>query len=546
MKTFATHIYIFLCLIAFLAVGQACIDDKGNYDYEVLSRAVIANASTGVAEYVYVTPNSILHIEPSITYTEGKGYGDYAYEWHRYDVYFNTEEIFYSETSVLNITLPTSMNKSGSYDLMFIATNNQTGIRYFKRYSIVVRNVMQAGYLALVEKSDGLEVEMIANFNDTLTLYRNLLQLTESKYPRAGRKPLGLATFPDASAPSPSDLNASRVKYSVYLITDKGTDRLKPEDYSFIENDYNISRVSLIAEKFIPTQGLIPEKMEYYHGTSGHYIYLNKNWFFASRQVMLYFFMDPINSPYGTTTYYTAAPYLVNGSQSAVLYDMDHNRFMHQRAGTMDLYASKECMSSRALTDNEGDKYKFNDPDYELVYMGDIRPSTTSTAFGVLRHKATGAHEVWTFSYTSTSVTKTDRFILPASPAYSTVKFIVHHPTEKYLYCATEDKLYMFSTTTLNLTAIDISDIVPAGEKISLLKTIHSSKVGNRVLFTLATYDPAKPIDECGSVRMFTTDSYTGKFVPANHPETPTANGYQIEMKWTGLGKVAAWDYKQQ
>lgn len=545
IKVFVTNSYILLFLTVFLVVGRACIDDKGNYEYIELSEAVIANANSD--GYVYVSPNSILHIEPSITYTEGKGYDDYSFEWHKYNSLRQTEMILQSgDTPELNVTLPPSMNKSGSYSVMFFAKNNQTGVRFSRRYVIVVRNTMQSGYLALVEKSNGLELDMIARFNDTLTLYRDVLQLTGSEYPRIGRRPIGLATFADETAPTPYDSNSSRTKYSVYLITDKGTDRLKPEDFSFIEDDYNISKVSVIGNKFLPPEGLVPEKMEYHYFDGRQYIYLNKYWFFASRTGMVRFYMDPINTPYAETNYYTPSPYMVNGGYSAVLYDMDHNRFMFQRAFITELNSSKECLSTRTLADNANDKYKFNDPDYELVYMGHITQATmSSTAFAVLKHKRTGVHEVWTFTYTFSSVTKTDRFILPSTLDYSTNKF-VHHPSLKYLYYATDDEIYMFAMTSLDLTAIDISDVVPSGHKISLFNTLISTKVGGRTLFSLGTYDPTMPIDECGNMRLFTVDSYTGKFTLANHPALPTGSGYQIPMEWDGLGKIIAFDYKER
>lgn len=536
----------YMLLTILIITSQACIDDIGNYEYIALSEALIDNAEPYKDEMVYVRPNSTLYIEPSITYTEGKGAGDYSYEWQRYDenTYETIEVLAGSDSSILNITLPPSMNRSGEYKVLFVAQNNQTKVKFTKRYAIVVKNTMQVGFLALAEKNDGLELEMIANNNDTLTLYSNLLELTNSEYPRKGRRPIDIATFSDVTAPSPYLPDGN--KYSVYLLTDQGADRLKTTDFSFIEGDYNISKVSAIHSKYLPKQGLIPEKMNY-SATGTHYIYMNNHWFFACRTMMTYFFMDPINVAYGTTDYYKPSPYIVGSSDAAVLYDMDHNRFMHQQAGPKNLFSSKEVLCTRTLIDSEGDKYMFNDPAYELVYMGHIKPEMMmpSTGFAVVKHQTTGVHEIWTFAYNASYVKKRDKFVFPSTIDYSSIRFIAHHPTEKYMYCATQDKLYVLAMTSQNPPVVDISDLIPPGHQISMFKTIYP-KQRKRILWALATYDPQQEKDHCGNLRMYSTDSFTGKLQLAQYPDKPLKSGYQIPMEWKGLGKIVGLDYKEK
>lgn len=560
-----TNISFFIISIFLLCYTSSCIEDKGNYDYETMSKVVMEYPKGGFDPPFQVEQTGRLAINPEITITEGVGKDNFYYEWflcetlpgHGSTTYGDIKlHLSKSETNpTLDIELPEEMRVSKTHVVVFRAKNSLTGLVFTKGFQVIVQDRLQTGYLAISEKDTGVELDLIASFKrdgiEELTLQTNLLQTKGSTFPRAGRKPIGIYTFNDTYAPSPIDPNTSRIRYSVYLLTDKNTDRLKPEDYSFIEGNYNISQVAYIPARYEP-EAYIAKKIAYY--SSGHYYaYMGGNWFFMNMSPYTVFFMFPINMYKGEDVTYKTAPYIARTQYGAVIFNEDDNCFMHHKYGMMDLTSTKNLFQTVRFTDNVGDAFEFNNPNYELIHLAntynDGNPSTRNyDVFAIVKERITGEYELLTFSMNSAAniVAKSkSRKIIPNSINIPDVKYYSYHPSEPILYMGTEDKVYRVITTTSSIDVRDItSEVVPAGHKVSCLKNMY--KKDKRPILAVATYNASGSLNTAGTLKMYEINTQNGNLTLAKHPKEPAENGYQINMEWTGLGKVVDIEFKEK
>ncbi len=550
---------ISLILLSFIT---SCVDDKGNYDYKKVSTIEMDYPKNSAYDPPYqVEFTSRLIIDPKITITDGVGKDDFYYEWFLCSSADGSSILQLSKsdtTPVLDILLPEEMQISKTHLVTFRATNRLTNLSFSKTFQVTVKDRLQTGFLAITEKDAGVELDIIAAFMkdgvEELTLHTDILQLKKSAFPRAGRKPLGIYAFKDIYAPSPIDPNTNRIKYSVYLLTDKNTDRIKPEDFSFKEKSYNISQVSYIPDKYAPKE-YIATKMAYQDGEN-YYAYMGGNWFFMNLMPTSIFFMYPINMYKGEETTYKTPPYIANVRFGAIIYNEDDHCFMLHKYTWGDLTNTKALFQTVKLADNPDDAFRFNNPNYDLVYMSNTNITNimvnTSTnyndVFAIVKEKITGQYELLKFSMTRSAniVDKSkSRKIIPANIDMAKIKYYSHHPSEPILYMASEDKVYRVITTTSNIDVRDITDeVLPPGEKVSCLKSM--LKKIKRPLLAIATYKANGSLDKAGTLKMYEINVQNGDLTIAKHPQEPAENGYQIDMSWSGLGKIVDIEYKEQ
>lgn len=562
VKKYISSLIISLTVMSYMS---SCIDDKGNYDYDKVSEITMEYPSGKPFDQTYeIEFNDSLIIDPQIKISEGIGKDNYYYEWYLaehndYNGNIEAHQLSNSDkTSVLRIVLPEKMRISKKHIVIFKAINSVTGLKYTKSFEVTVKDQLQTGYLALSEKDTGIELDIIASFKkdevEELTLHTNVLQTKNSTFPREGRKPIGIYMFDDIFAPSPTDTNRLRIKYSVYLLTDKNTDRVKPEDYSFKEGSYNIRQLCYIPAQYEPRE-YIAKKIAVRNNTN-YYAYMDGNWFFMNLSPTAIFFMLPINMYKGETTTYKTPPFIANTHRGAIIFNEKDNCFMIHKYSTMDIFNSKNLFQTVKIADSSDDAFQFNNPNYELVYLSNVynvNPNTKYTdVFAIVKDRTTGNYELLTFSMTSSAnIVKNSksRKIIPNTINMPDVKYYSYHPTEPILYMATEDRVYRILTTTSSIDVKDItSEVVPAGEKVSCIKNMynHDTKEKRRPLLAIATYKASGSLDTAGTIKMYEINIQNGDLVLAKHPEEPAKNGYQINMEWTGLGKVVDISYKSK
>lgn len=541
----------------FVIMMSSCNEDKGNYTYHELPKVEVGDMSK--TDTITFDPSERFYYEPEITYIDGSNgdKGSYSYEWAFLNG--NKIEIFFSKSHILDVEfseLPEKMRRQGNHVVYFKIVEQETAMTYYKKYVFNIKSKLQAGYLAISEKKSRIELDMIASFTvngkEELTFYPNILELSNSTYPnKDGRKPIGISLFHDNLAPSPEDTTKNKVLYSTFLLTDKSSDRLNAFDYSFKEDTFNISNISFIVPEYKP-ELLIADKMRYVAlnaQSSQFYASIGNNWYFASRSISAFHFIYPLNRLPGELKPYKVSPYIGVCNSSAILFNEDRNCFMLHSYSTSDLMnLNDKLWTTSLITDVEGDAFRFNNKDYELIYM-DTKKSEVSNSdiFAIVRNRSTTNYELLLFSLQSTSVkdkSKIRRDIPNGVVDIPSVKHYAFNPSEPIFYMATEDKIYVALASGSNMSIKDItSSVVPSGHKISCVKAVKTYKRSLRNLLYVATYDPSADLDTCGTLQFFEMNPTSGNLTLAKHP---ASGENQISMKWSGLGKVVDIDYKEK
>jgi hypothetical protein len=545
-------------LILFLSVGSlsSCIEDKGNYDYQEINSVTIAGINDAATPYA-VELGGILQITPELTFSQGES-EDFKYEWHVMSDLspYNSKGILSKERN-LNVVVGGLITSSGTYNLMYCVTNLTTGVRYDHVFKLLVQDKTLTGYIMLCERgNDSFDLELISLFRDTLTQYHNALDLFDSELPRTGRKPLDLLCYGDQISPSMANTTTQK-KYAVWVLTDKSTDRVRVENLEY-DPSFNISGIALTFDpKYRPADGnLVAEKMfsiAAQPASSGrNYMLYGGNFYFYNFSPGTWYYSAPVNKNSLTDEPYKVAPYVAQLSTmlGGILFDETNNRFVIHMADVMG--NSDRVLCTQRLVDAEGDYFQWENPNYRLVYMGN---RNASNCFAVVKNVSTGGYELLQFASSAkvvegsivNDVSKLGRADFPAGFKAEEIKHFAYSyrtnvNTLPYLYCATDDKVYKVYTNTMAVT--DVTDqVLPAGHKISKLKT-SNIRFARTDLLVVASYDPNGTAGQNGQLAFYEVETATGDLKLAKHPITPTSSGYQIDMKWTGFGKIINVDYK--
>ena len=530
-------------LLCALLLAGGCIEDKGSYDYHDLNSITISGINDAAAPYL-VAVGEYLNITPTLEFLLGEERDACRYEWHQMSstVPYQTVRLLSTERN-LSLKIEGSMRYTGQYYLMYCVTNLTTGVRYDHVFRVTVQNRISKGYIVLHEQgANSFDLDLIAAYGDSLTHYQNLLDMFASELPKNGKKPLDVLCYPDHTAPSPY-YTGTKLSYSVWVLTDKSTDRVKAEDYSYAP-DYSIAKLSLIPASLLGGKELVAQKMV--SVTQGANpprcnMYFSGNWFFFNWSPLVYFFNEPLNVLSGETQPYAVSPCIIVGATyGAVMFDEDNKRFMLHQTGSGDIFASDKIYCSYRLVGGET-YFPWANPAYSLVYMGN---RTLSAGFAVVENTESGKYELLQMQQESTGVRQLAKSTFQPGFDVRSTKYFAYHPSLPYLYCATEDKVYRILLSTMAVT--DVTDqVLPPGHKISVMEFLFV-RAPRSGLLAIATCDPAGAEGQNATLSFYAAHDGTGSLTLASHPASPTEAGYQIPMRWTGFGKIVALDYKEQ
>ncbi|MDR0559223.1 MAG: hypothetical protein LBG92_03580 [Prevotellaceae bacterium] len=520
----------------------ACIKDKGNYDYHDVNSVTIS----GIENSYFVPLGQPLKITPTLTFSVSETKDSFKYEWHLLGGSYNSSAGVLSSERNLDIIVGKPITKDGDYNIVYCVTNKTTGIRYDYRFRLQVRDRMLNGYIMLCEReNNSFDIDLISIYNDTLTQYHNVLDIYNSQMPRTDRKPLDIVCYNDYPSPklgAPSDWR----KYAVWILTDKGTERVRVENFEW-QPDFDISGLSVIPEKYLQGEKLIAEKMSApvagLSTTAGvNYIYYKGNWFWYNWPGgRSYLYLFPVNAASPTSEPYKTSPYIFTyATRAALFFNEDANRFEWQNSNSSGNSSAALC-TKRFSADNE--YFNWENPDYRLIYM-DNRDYVSG--FAVVKNVSSGKYEFLQMMVQglNQSPKKLGQAEFPAGLDMESVKFYAYHNSLPYLFCATEDRLYRINTTVMQQWDDVTSSVLTSGHKISKVKSSAIRFAGsNRII--VATYDPSGQAGINGQLALYNVQDGTGDLTLAKHPSSPTPDGYQIDMKWTGFGKIINVDYKE-
>lgn len=546
------NIYLTLGLITLASlVLFSCNEDKGNYDYQETGGVEIGGLGVDSDTTLYAEIGAQLIIKPALKFTNGGSENDFLFEW-----YLNNE-LLLEGSKDFDLIIGGSLGKVGDHSMRYIITNKVTGVKTIKVFTIRVASRIGKGYVAITEKEDGFDLDMIALYNDSLFFVPNILKTVDSDLPRTGN-PIDIVMYKDNNC-SPTPYIKDGKNYALWVLSDQATNKLGPAQYKYIP-EYNISSLIQPATSLASKSNVVASKMVNVNNGTGSqiktfmYVEEERSWYLNSFFSSMLLFERPVNTmrenDWYAKTSFKAAPYLIAAnSRGAILFDEDANVFKYNpHAHGYNSWNNVTCVP---LADGGEDdlKFKFNDTNQRLVYMGPAGNSVLGgLGFAIVRNVSTEKYRYLEMNFSSSTATKEFGAELKDSNSMlSSLKYYARHPEYSLLYAATDDKLYVMIIDAAGMTFKDItSQCVKSGHKISFIKFMRNGVKFDGKLNYLAvgTYDPNGTTGENGTLAFYNVNRDNGALSIQKYPQEPK-NGYQIDMIWSGFGKISGVDYKE-
>ncbi|WP_127133223.1 PKD-like family lipoprotein [Pseudoflavitalea rhizosphaerae] len=170
------------CILALAFLLNACIKDKGNYDYSEVNSIVIK----GMENEYFLYLNRRVNIQPQLEFSKDAGTdpGRYKYEWVTDGTsgYTIPPDTFCRSRDLDTVLLP----KYGcaDYYCYFRVTDTVTGLFSQKEFLMHVVTPSYEGWLMLCDMEDGTSrLDMISQQGEKDTLYRDVLKTVGSTFP---------------------------------------------------------------------------------------------------------------------------------------------------------------------------------------------------------------------------------------------------------------------------------------------------------------------------------------------------------------------------
>jgi hypothetical protein len=567
----------------------ACNEDLGNYDYKTIN---VVDSINNVADVYDVSIGDTLRITPHLVFSQGEDEGLFTFKWY-YRASDQWNLLQEGKNFEQEIAPPIGTNRSMAFEIV----NKETGLPYRKLFSTRVTTPLAKGYIALCESEDGFDIDMVAYLPNAgkFNLYKNILEASESALPRQGVKPVDILTFRDATAPHPFQTDGS--SYSVYILTDQYTTRIKSSDFSwspdydissqiesgqYLDTEYKQQGKPIIAKRMVVTEytsASIPSQRTWlYHVNENG----EGNWFFTQTYPMWRFFAVRLNMNGGGSDAprYEPAPYISSQSTLAsLLYDKDNHRFM-----TVVLPGANNTTSFSGFyytnplpVEPDGGAFSYSDPNYEdLLYMGERQYGNNLQRGIAIMKQKDGSYKYLEFSLTNSTVSSTQLVqpanrlracLFPSGSRIDEMKFIAAYPDypgNPFIYYVTRDnKVFRADISSANAVVDDItSTFIKDGYseitqfEFLLPRTYNSSDcpVSMRFGLAVATYDASLGKEKGGKLEIFLLKegSSSGELELAKYPtdkelaDNPREDGYQVTMSWKDMGRIVGLDYKQQ
>lgn len=319
--------YTKLIAAILVAVFFSCSKDKGNYEYHEVNRVVVKTKDSVFS----VQQLQSLKIVTTLEQTTAAGGGPYTYEWHIYPKVPTAslsgvdkgeeKPVLLSTTKDLdaNITLPPN-----DYFLRFTVTDQTSGIKTFKIYSVTVNGAFYEGWLVLSNKDQKAVLSFIRKdnqvFKDPVKEINNL--------DLSGK---GLAVYSGVIT----------MMSDVYVFTNQDVYRLRANDFVLTatgKNMFNTPPAStnpyytinyINTDQYIIDNGNIYATISPYFGAPGKYSetfggldYKAFPYYFSGSKFYACFY-DNKNKRFMQTSYNSRTVY-VFGTMSGASYDLNN------------------------------------------------------------------------------------------------------------------------------------------------------------------------------------------------------------------------------
>ncbi|MDR1757140.1 MAG: hypothetical protein LBR65_09350 [Culturomica sp.] len=586
---------------AFLVAGLfACNEDKGNYDYSEIG--VVASFSRIDNSYTRVLTDSLI-IRPGVAFDTLQypevNEADFTYTWKIEQGSGDNGALkLLHEGRNLEIVIDTPIFQiNRSYKLVYEVVNKTTNIPYRKIFTVTTENLFQRGFVALSQKTDGLELDVVSFYRNKFTLYTDVLESMDSELPR-NATPWDIVTYDDRLAPDPMHIETD---YSLFILTDQYTTRLMPTNYSW-KPSYDISNIiekdsyldtafvqkgkPVIAKQlrysYIQSASIMQPRVLMYHQESAEeanwYLYITFPQYSANAVQMNRFRDVSNNGALNGAVRYNAAPFVSMTRFNLMYYNMDNNVFVSGSLpvtdgqggdfGTRKFYYADAFVRPGGIGENPGSAgFKFTDDMTGLLYMDDQQGSGLyHLANYAIRKLPDGTLQYIQWNVNNTANGQTTTALMnntkQRSSKFATnsrvvdAKFFARPPlaNNMWLYYVTNDnRVYKANIGSANVAEEDITDtfVKDGYNEITVFK--YTRPESNSVpdvanALAVATYNATNGLDSGGKVEFFLPVSGVdnGNLEVAKYPKPLDEDDVYQTMSFTGLGKVAGLTYKKR
>jgi hypothetical protein len=571
----------------------SCNKDLGNYDYTTITTVDSIN---GIDSEISTSSGSRLQISPKLVLGKNKNPDDFHYTWYYRKggskVQEGTWEVLQGDDK-LNLDVivegPIGATNEKGYNMAFEMKNKTSGVVFRKMFVLKVKSEFANGYAVLCDNEGSYDIDMLAlDAKRQFNVYHDILSVSGSEVRREGVVPRDIFCFVDPLAPDPFEKSGG---LSLVIATDQYATRLNKSDYSWKPN-YDISNIvernSYLYNNYVKQEKpIVPEKLAYSHfngslSKGARLFMLHKegtesNWYFYTNDNMPVFFSAKMNSNRDKNDHTNAgkvrfepAPFVANMQFGTMFYDTATNKFMYASFDPIKSHLSADTWYSENIP-TEQTPFLNKSENAGLLWM-ETRNNNGSSILGYAIVKQTdGSYRYLEFGcsrnladWTSTNLHRRSSVISAEAAATSglaTAKFVARpdyeaSPTNFLYFVNANNQIYKVDLATATAVVYEITmDIIPAADKykeVTMFRyTLSARDMPNdaseaKYALMIGTYNPELGKTEGGKLRMFTVrDTSTGTPSLAKYPNSPTPDGYQTDMEWTGLGRIVGVAYKK-
>jgi hypothetical protein len=503
-----------------------------------------------------VAIGSVFTFEPTLHFALGEGSSTYHYEWFLITVgNFPATGSFESLSEERELVLPiegTFASAGGRFRLLFEITDLNTGLSNRQDFFLnIQRPRHERGWWVLHEREDDFDITILAQFQDSLIVYNNVLDMFGSDLPRIGETPKALYLFSNDAAPHPFRRDGSG--FSAMIRTDRATSSIGVNDLSF---DPVYNNISAFAQRF-GTQGLEPgfNPRAIFPRSGGGpgqvrmFMHHNDNFFFFGMGMLQLMFSQPINRIVDCNEGrpFRVSPFIMSHfGMGSVFFDKDNKRFVrHQGGAGLHMQTpSAYLLYSQRITNPEP-LFSWTENIESLLYMSNYN---ISRGFAIIKDSSLGRYRLIQFYFGgNNTLVQSFQGTFEDNAFIESIKFFAMHPNGSFLYMVTEDNriFRIVADQALMNNPTEITNVVQPGYNISTFEFI-SRDGGGRItrqdFLTVGSYNPNGPVGANGRVEMFNVDSGdTGDLETRRHRQGGNYNedsdAEEFDMIFTGFGR---------
>lgn len=221
------ELFRYVLVLAVCALGVACSQDKGNYDYVELNEPKVS----GLQDMSVLT-FAHLRIEPVL---EGGEFPDseYSFQWKVLDNVELAEPVVISESRILDYEVTLA---PGSYTLFLVITEKATDLYWQFESQLNVSSSLSEGWMVLCSDQGRARLDFVSSV--TGETYRDVLRDNGMPQMNGPLRIQWLSDKTDAASP-------------YYLLTDDGATRLGRDAFEW-KPEYDFSYEVAVPEKLAP------------------------------------------------------------------------------------------------------------------------------------------------------------------------------------------------------------------------------------------------------------------------------------------------------